>query len=101
MLLPLLLPTRPVCCHGCSKSLARHQHTCHGPTPHACSWANAYNRMLRQPYYPKLLVGVPFTPVPGPRLLVKPGPHAAAVRRALADSLKQVGGVWEGAPVQH
>ena len=47
--------------------------------------------MLRQPYYPKLLVGVPFTPVPGPRLLVKPGPHAAAVRRAMAGSLQQVG----------
>lgn len=48
--------------------------------------------MMGRPYYPKLLVGVPFTPVPGPRLLVKPGPHAAAVRRALADTLKQVGG---------
>ncbi|KAL4438253.1 hypothetical protein ABPG77_010614 [Micractinium sp. CCAP 211/92] len=54
------------------------------------SWADAYHRMFRKPYYPKLLVGVPFTPVPGPRLLVKPGPHGAAVRRALADSLKQV-----------
>lgn len=47
--------------------------------------------MLHEPYYPKLLVGVPFTPVPGPRLLVKPGPHAAAVRRAMASSLQQVG----------
>ena len=54
------------------------------------SWANAYQRMLGQPYYPKLLVGVPFTPVPGPRLLIKPGPQAASVRRALGDSLKQV-----------
>lgn len=54
------------------------------------SWADAYHRMMGRPYYPKLLVGVPFTPVPGPRLLVKPGPHAAAVRRALADTLKQV-----------
>ncbi|PRW57010.1 hypothetical protein C2E21_4042 [Chlorella sorokiniana] len=54
------------------------------------SWGSAYQRMLRQPYYPKLLVGVPFTPVPGPRLLVKPGPHAAAVRRAMASSLQQI-----------
>ncbi len=50
--------------------------------------------MFPKPYYPKPPVGVPFTPVPGPRLLVKPGPHGAAVRRALADSLKQVGGRW-------
>ncbi|EFN55029.1 hypothetical protein CHLNCDRAFT_48894 [Chlorella variabilis] len=54
------------------------------------SWANAYHRMMGQNYYPKLLVGVPFTPVPGQRLLVKAGPHADAVRGALADTLKQV-----------
>ena len=47
---------------------------------------------MGESYYPKLLVGVPFTPVTGPRLLVKQGPHEAAVRRALADSLKQVRG---------
>ena len=62
------------------------------PTRLPCSWADAYHRMLGKPYYPKLLVGVPFTPVPGPHLLVKPGAHAGAVRRALADTLKQVGG---------
>lgn len=54
------------------------------------NWANAYQRMLMKPYYPKMLVGVPFTPVPGPRLLVKQGPHATEVRRILADSLKKV-----------
>lgn len=45
-----------------------------------------------------VLVGVPFTPVPGARLLVKSGPHAAAVRRALADALKQARGLmaWWG-----
>ncbi len=32
------------------------------------SWANAYQQ-LRGSYYPKLQVAVPFTPVPGPRLL--------------------------------
>lgn len=57
------------------------------------AWANAYHRMLGQPYYPKLLVGVPFTPVTGPRLLARPGEQAGAVRRALADALKQVR-VW-------
>ena len=32
------------------------------------SWANAYQR-IGQKYYPKSLSAVPFTPVPGPRLL--------------------------------
>jgi uncharacterized protein len=32
-------------------------------------WANAYER-AGGTYYPKLQVSVPFTPVPGPRLLV-------------------------------
>ncbi len=35
-------------------------------------WANAFERAGGK-YYPKLLVGVPFSPVPGPRLLVRPG----------------------------
>ena len=36
-------------------------------------WADAYERSGGR-YYPKLLCAVPFTPVPGPRLLVAPGP---------------------------
>ncbi len=35
-------------------------------------WADAYERSGSR-YYPKLLCAVPFTPVPGPRLLVAPG----------------------------
>jgi len=34
-------------------------------------WAQAYEQAGGR-YYPKLLCGVPFTPVPGPRLLVRP-----------------------------
>jgi len=34
------------------------------------SWANAYESAGRD-YYPKLLCAVPFTPVPGPRLLAR------------------------------
>src|SRR6266851_3407730 len=34
-------------------------------------WADAYERSGSR-YYPKLLCAVPFTPVPGPRLLVSP-----------------------------
>lgn len=36
------------------------------------AWADAARR-ARLPYYPKLIVGVPFTPVTGGRLLVRPG----------------------------
>ncbi|KAF8061287.1 hypothetical protein HT031_004377 [Scenedesmus sp. PABB004] len=50
------------------------------------SWAN-YASMLGQRYYPKLQVAVPFTPVTGNRLLVAPGPLAALVTKALAQSL--------------
>lgn len=41
-------------------------------------WAEAYERAGGR-YYPKLQAGVPFTPVPGQRLLVRPGaPEGAA-----------------------
>ena len=39
-------------------------------------WAEAYERAGGS-YYPKLQCAVPFTPVPGRRLLVPPGPQAA------------------------
>ena len=51
------------------------------------SWASAYERAGGR-YYPKLQVAVPFTPVPGPRLLVRRGlPNAAAVERVLIGAL--------------
>ena len=46
-------------------------------------WAEAYERAGGS-YYPKLQIAVPFTPATGPRLLVRDGLPAAAVRRALA-----------------
>jgi predicted N-acyltransferase len=46
-------------------------------------WAEAYERAGGS-YYPKLQIAVPFTPATGPRLLVRPGPHAALARQALA-----------------
>ena len=49
-------------------------------------WAEAYERAGGS-YYPKLQVSVPFTPATGRRLLVRPGPHADAMRGALADAL--------------
>jgi predicted N-acyltransferase len=49
-------------------------------------WAEAYERAGGS-YYPKLQVSVPFTPATGPRLLVRPGPQADAVRGTLTAGL--------------
>ena len=50
------------------------------------AWASAAHR-ARLPYYPKLLVAVPFTPVTGQRFLAAPGRHAAVVAQ-LAEALE-------------
>ena len=47
------------------------------------SWADAYTQAGGH-YYPKLQIAVPFTPVPGRRLLARPGPAAAEREAALA-----------------
>lgn len=47
------------------------------------AWADACERSGR-PYYPKLLVAVPFTPVPGSRLLARDEPSRVALLRALS-----------------
>jgi predicted N-acyltransferase len=46
-------------------------------------WAEAYENAGGS-YYPKLLAAVPFTPVPGPRLLVHSGPEQTERRGLLA-----------------
>lgn len=46
------------------------------------AWADAYARH-GLPYYPKLVCAVPFSPIPGPRILA----HDAATRAALIDTL--------------
>lgn len=46
------------------------------------AWANAYEQHGLQ-YYPKALAAVPFTPVPGPRLLARD----ARARKALLDAV--------------
>lgn len=57
----------------------------HGEFVFDWAWADAYQRN-RMAYYPKLLTGVPYTPVTGPRLLVRRGHEdPAALKRALAD----------------
>lgn len=52
-------------------------------------WAHAYERAGGN-YYPKLLCAVPFTPVPGPRLLVRPGPSADSARAALVAAMLEL-----------
>ncbi len=47
------------------------------------AWAEAYEQAGGR-YYPKLQAAVPFTPVPGRRLLVQPGPEAEASEVLLA-----------------
>src|SRR5262245_47141946 len=61
----------------------------HGEYVFDHGWANAYERAGGS-YYPKLQVAVPFTPVPGPRLLVRPGPQAEATRQALVHGLLEL-----------
>src|SRR5262245_610557 len=52
-------------------------------------WADAYMQAGGR-YYPKLQIAVPFTPVPGPRLLVRPGAASAAHEAMLAAAAVEV-----------
>jgi hypothetical protein len=52
-------------------------------------WADAYQR-AGGAYYPKLQAAVPFTPVPGRRLLVRPGPDAERRQKLLAAAAVEV-----------
>ena len=52
------------------------------------AWADASQR-AGVPYYPKLVLAVPFTPATGGRVLALPGPHAAETVRVMATAVKQ------------
>jgi predicted N-acyltransferase len=52
------------------------------------AWARAYERAGGR-YYPKLQTAVPFTPVTGPRMLVRPGYSSADARAKLSDAACQ------------
>jgi predicted N-acyltransferase len=52
-------------------------------------WADAYERAGGR-YYPKLLSAVPFTPVPGPRLLIRPEAPPEAREHLLAGMVQFV-----------
>jgi len=53
-------------------------------------WAAAYER-AGGTYYPKLQCAVPFSPVPGPRLLCRPGIDPQALGAALAQACDELG----------
>ena len=55
-------------------------------------WADAYERAGGR-YYPKLQVSVPFTPVTGPRLLIRDGVDRDVIGGALASGLVALCGV--------
>jgi hypothetical protein len=52
-------------------------------------WADAFERAGGS-YYPKLQVSVPFTPVTGPRLLIRPGSDADRTRHVLMSGLLEL-----------
>jgi predicted N-acyltransferase len=54
------------------------------------AWAEAYARHGLD-YYPKGVVAVPFTPVPGPRLLARDAPARAALMQALLAHAQALG----------
>ena len=53
-------------------------------------WAHAFERAGGS-YYPKLQVAVPFSPVPGPRLLTRPGVPPEALGQALVQACEELG----------
>ena len=55
------------------------------------AWAEWLHRH-GQPYYPKLLCAVPFSPVTGPRLLVAPGQDRDAIAEALCAAMATLPG---------
>ena len=58
----------------------------HGEFVFDWAWADAYQRNGLA-YYPKLLLAVPYSPIPGARLLVGDGPDAARRRQLIGQSL--------------
>ncbi|WP_240732345.1 GNAT family N-acetyltransferase [Dyella terrae] len=59
----------------------------HGEFVFDWSWASAWERAGRD-YYPKLLNAVPYSPVPGTRLLAGNTPRSADIREALVEAMR-------------
>jgi uncharacterized protein len=56
------------------------------------AWARHSEAALRTPYYPKLLLAVPFTPATGPRILIRPDVDQKRVLSAFARGVRQLCG---------
>ena len=54
------------------------------------SWARHSEGVLNAPYYPKLLLAVPFTPATGPRILIRPDQDRARILAAFARAIPQL-----------
>jgi predicted N-acyltransferase len=54
------------------------------------SWARHSESVLRAPYYPKLVLAVPFTPATGPRILVRADQDRSRVVSAFARAIPQL-----------
>lgn len=63
----------------------------HGEFVFDWSWASAWERAGGN-YYPKLLNAVPYSPVPGPRLLAGGGERAPQLRQALVEAMQAEAG---------
>ncbi|HUG98494.1 MAG TPA: GNAT family N-acetyltransferase [Gammaproteobacteria bacterium] len=63
------------------------------------AWADAYHR-AGVPYYPKLVSAIPFTPVPGARVLVMPGADSDEIGAQLIDAARELA-QQEGASSLH
>jgi len=59
----------------------------HGEFVFDWSWAGAWERAGGD-YYPKLLCGVPYSPVPGPRLLAGQHERTAELQHALVEAMR-------------
>ncbi len=75
---------------GCAPMYAK-QHS-YGEYVFDHGWAQAFERAGGR-YYPKLQVASPFSPVPGPRLLIRPGSGLTtdAMAQALAQACEEIG----------
>lgn len=54
------------------------------------AWASAYERMLNQPYYPKLVCSIPYTPATGPRLLIAATANYELVATGLCQAVQEL-----------
>ncbi len=72
---------------GCALWLKHHSY---GEYVFDWAWADAYRRSGLD-YYPKLLVAVPFTPVPGPRLLGADLAHRVLLLKAMEQIARDAG----------